>query len=117
MRSYITDREQSVKVGLSNSTDIHLTCGVPQGSVLGPLLFLLYTKDVTTIIKRHGLLNHCYADDTQMYFYCKTDELDTLASAFSACTNELCVWMKSNRLKINCDKTEQHLDVYKTVAK
>ena len=44
-------------------------------------------------------------------FICKPHELDTLAGAFSASTNELCVWMKSNRLKINCDKTAKNLTV------
>ena len=95
MRSYITDGKQ-----LSKSTNVHLTCGIPQGFVLRPLLFVVYIKEVTTIIKRYILLNRCYADDAQMYFYCNPDELNTLGSAFSACTKELCVWMKSNRLKI-----------------
>ena len=106
MRSYITDHEQSVNVCLEKSAKVWLNCGVPQGSVLGPLLFVLYTKDVIDIIKRLGLINHCYADDTQLYFYCMPEELDALASAFGACTEELCAWMWLNRLKLNCEKIE-----------
>ena len=106
MRSYITDREQSVNICLAKSAKVRLNCGVPQGSVHGPLLFVLYTKEFIDIIKRHGLINHCYADDVQLYFYSMPEELDALTSAFDACTEELCAWMRSNRLKLNCKKTE-----------
>ena len=83
-----------------------LVCGIPQGSVLGPLLFVLYTMDVGSIIKRHDLENHCYADDMQQYFSCKLEDVDMLVSAFIACTDELIAWMKSNSLKLNLNKTE-----------
>ena len=67
---------------------------------------MLYTKDGIDI-KRHELINHCcYADDIQLYFYCMPEELDALARAFGAYTEELCAWMKSNRVKLNCEKTE-----------
>ena len=71
-----------------------------------PLLFVLYTEDITAVLQRHGLLNHCYADDTQIYYYCKSEDPGALAHTFAACNDELCAWMKSNRLKLNCDKTE-----------
>jgi len=51
-------------------------CGVPQGSVLGLVLFLLYTADVTVIAQRHGFLAHSYADDTQLYFHDKVSLSD-----------------------------------------
>ena len=76
------------------------------GSVLGPLLFVLYTNDVIDIIKRHELIKQYYADNTQLYFYCMPEELDALAGAIGACTEELSAWMRSNRLKLNCEKTE-----------
>ena len=57
--------------------------------ILGPLLFALYCIDVGSIIKRHGLENHCYADDTQLHFSCKQEDVNTLVSAFIACTDVL----------------------------
>ena len=66
----------------------------------------MIATDVTSIIKRHGLDNHCYADDTQLHVSCKPEDVITLAKAFTACTDELTAWMRSNELKLNCDKTE-----------
>ena len=70
LNSYLVGRVQTIVINRSRLSAIKLSCGVPQGSVLGPILFALYTKDVSVIIKRHGLWSHCYADDTQIYFYC-----------------------------------------------
>ena len=88
------------------STKTSLKSGVPQGSVLGPLLFLLYSAPIIDIISDHGLMSHCYADDTQIYFSCNPDEMVTLANRFTICITDIECWMKSNRLKLNCDKTE-----------
>ena len=106
LTSYITNRTQTEVYNHSRSQTATLSCGVPQRSVLGPLLFVLYIKDVTSIIKRHGLDNHCYTDDTQLHVSCKPEDVITLAKAFTACTDELTAWMRSNKLKLNCDKTE-----------
>ena len=64
IKSYLENRFQAVVMNQAKSPLQHLTCGVPQGSVLGSLPFVLYIRDVTAIIWRHGLLNYCYADDT-----------------------------------------------------
>ena len=77
MRSYVSGHTQTAIVNQSKSSMVKLSCGFPQESVLGPLLFILYSKDMSATIRRHGLWNHWYADDTQVYFY-KPEEVDSL---------------------------------------
>ena len=69
--SYLTDHEQSVVINDSKSPAHQLTRGVPLGSVLGPVLFSLYTTEIQDIIHSFNLHAHIYADDTQLYFHCK----------------------------------------------
>jgi len=64
-RSYLLGRSQYVRIGTSCSSVIDLIRGVPQGSVLGPVLFILYTAGLISLIESHGLTPHLYADDTQ----------------------------------------------------
>ena len=67
LRSYLTDRTQLVKVDDASSTVRPLHWGVPQGSVLGPMLYLLYTSPLGDIVREHSLSFHFYADDSQLY--------------------------------------------------
>ena len=107
IRSYLTDRSQSVLVSGSYSDPAHLKYGVPQGSVLGPGLFSDYSSPVAALIRKFGIMAHCYADDTQLYvaFDPEKDELQVL-QRLEACIEHLRVWMKLNRLKLNDSKTE-----------
>ena len=103
--SYLSSRTQFVQIESSRSSLRELNCGVPQGSVLGPLLYVLYTSPVADIIKRHNL----YADDTQLYVSFKFGSDDLLSSAKSSieiCAQEINNSMILNVLKLNEEKTE-----------
>ena len=107
-RSYLTGRIQRVVIEDSVSVDQELAFGVPQGSVLGPIMYCMYTKPVSDIIQRHGLSHHSYADDTQLYMtmdHSNNDWRDGLAR-IELCVSEIGEWMKRNMLKLNDEKTE-----------
>ena len=66
-KSYLTGRCQRIKIGDCSSSKANLKFGVPQGSVLGPLLFTLYTTPLNSMIFEHAIPHHLYADDSQLY--------------------------------------------------
>ena len=66
IESFIFKRTQAVSFAGNLSSVSLVTCGVPQGSVIGPVLFLLYTADVLVIVRRHSMTGHSYTDDTQV---------------------------------------------------
>jgi len=70
-RSYLTGRVQRVRRGSSVSASVVLQYGVPQRSVLGPLLFILYTADLIRLIESFGFRPHLYADDSQIQGSCR----------------------------------------------
>lgn len=128
-KSYLQDRKQQVMIGNSLSSEKPLQCGVPQGSVLGPILYCLYTKPVGRILAQHGMSYHCYADDSQAYTALKpkADWYDPstsnnlsryepsidpnktwceLSTNIKKCMLDLEAWMSINKLKLNKDKFE-----------
>ena len=91
-RSYLSDRTQFVNVNGSTSERHVLQFGVPQGSVLGPLLYSLYTSPLSGIANKHGLSFHFYADDTQLYITFETsslNEMELSKSKLEACVQEI----------------------------
>jgi hypothetical protein len=104
--SFIHERKQTVCSAGQHSASSIVTCGVPQGSVLGPILFLMYTADVLEIARRHGVGAHSYADDTQLYLHTKAEDCAATLARLMSCIAELSNWMSSNRLKLNTDKTQ-----------
>ena len=104
--SYLKDHSQTVHYQSSNSTRRVLKYGVPQGSVLGPVLFLLYTGEINHVIDQYNLRSQCYADDCQVHSSCQPDKKDELIKSILICIEGLSLWMASNRLKLNPDKTE-----------
>ena len=114
IRDYLTDRTQQVVLNNPNGETIRskpatLTQEVPQGSVLGPLLFTLYTSPLGVLCYKHAVSFHCYADDQQNYLGFKPTVLGDdrqCLDRLEGCINDIRAWMKLNLLKLNNDKTE-----------
>ena len=106
LSSYLLNRSQFVTVNNSSSSTLPLHTGVPQGSVLGPLLFTLYTTPLSYIFDTTSVKFHLYADDTQLYIsFSSTDSAKSL-SCLSSTLDSVYAWLHSNRLSVNPSKTE-----------
>ena len=105
--SYLSGRTQSVQIGqVISLISILLLFGVPQGSVLGPLLFLIYILPLGHIIRKYGFELHIYADDTQLYLALKPASYTQSITEVESCLVDIHTWMSANFLKLNSDKTE-----------
>ena len=106
LSSYLSSRSQSVRCNCYSSFSASVTCGVPQGSVLGPLLFVMYMADLPQLIERHNLHLHSYADDLQVYGFCSPSNSKDLSDCMSSCILEVQLWLSANSLQLNVDKSE-----------
>ncbi len=103
--SYLNGRSFKVAWGGEVSTEHQLVTAVPQGSVLGPLLFSTYTTSLGPIIQAHGFSYHCHSYDTQLYLSFRPDD-QTLAARISGSLVDISAWMKEHHLQLNLAKTE-----------
>ncbi len=110
LRSYLNNRISRVKVINDLSEPLALDFGVPQGSVIGPQLFTMYTSPIANIIKQHeDVQHHSYADDVQLFIAVdprSPDSFEAGLSSLSKCITDLQSWMAHNMLKLNCSKTQ-----------
>ena len=113
--SFLTGRTQQVAIGdlgtdLGVTSDpVTMTCGVPQDSVLGPILFTLYTVPLGRICSKHHISYHLYADDAQLYLTFKPNRngsKEACIHGLKNCINKIRKWMCMNLLKLNDGKTE-----------
>ena len=101
MSSYLTGRTQSVKINNVNSTTRNVTMGVPQGSILGPILFLVYINDLPKLSPQMTCLS--FADDTAILF--KGSDVDDLQLTVDALLLDISAWFNANFLSLNVSKT------------
>ena len=108
-RSYLAIRKQQVVIDRCKSSEFMVATGVPQGSCLGPVLFLLYVSGLSEIISKHLPCHHSFADDTQLFLSFKPHNLlhqESAVKAMEDCIDELRNWMTAHRLFIQSSKTE-----------
>ena len=101
-KSYLSNRNQYVSINGYESGLAALNCGIPQGSVLGPLLFLLYINDLNQAIKFCKV--HHFADDTNLL--CLSNSIKKLNKLVNADLKHLVNWLNANKISLNVKKTE-----------
>ena len=111
--SYLTDRTHYVSICNHCSDFAPVHSGVPQGSVLGPILFTMYTKPLSAIIDSHSIIHHSFADDLHclhclhdLQMSAPPDRISELLHSMQSCISDVRAWATANMLKLNDSKTE-----------
>ena len=105
--SYLQNRSQTITINGKQSRSQQLECGMPQGSVLGPILFNIYTAALGLLIRQEKTYNYSmYADDTDLYLIFKPSELTENVAGMERTVGLVRRWMAANELKMNDAKTE-----------
>ena len=118
MQSYHSQQSQVVNIRDTHSQCVQLPCGVPQGSVLGPLQFSIYCIELSSVFESHQLSYHIYADDSQLYVEFPRDQpaqAVTAANRLSRCITGVRAWLLLNNLMLNRDKTAVNTRAHATV--
>ena len=118
--SYLTERTQAIVIGNplsegSRSAFVSLNSGIPQGSVLGAILFTIYTALAGNICRKNQIKFYLYADDTQIYLSFKPsmpNSKSDCTARIEKCINEINIQMTQKLLKLNSDKMGVHLVWY-----
>ena len=105
----MSNRFRFVSVSGSNSKLSKLNYGVPQGSVLGPILFVLYTQPLSQILFNHSSPHQFFADDTHLRKSCCPEYYDDIRNALQTCISDIKDWMTENKLQLKADKTKTML--------
>ena len=105
--SYLTDRTQTIFVNGSKSLPTPLHYGVPQGSVLGPILIVLYTQPLSKLIQHLSLYHNSFSDDNQLYISANLAQLQEIIRTLQSCISDVQAWMHNNKIQLNPDKTER----------
>ena len=102
----LTDRTHYVSLSNHCSAFTHVLSDVPQGSVLGPILFTMYIKPLSAIIDSHSFIHHSFADDLQLQMSAPPDRISELLHSMQSCIRDVKAWATANMLELNDNKTE-----------
>ena len=108
--SYLTDHTHYVSLSIHCSAFASVHSGVPQGSVLGPILLTMYIKPLSAIIDSHSIINNSLADDLQLLMSAPPDRIYELLHSMQSCISDVKAWATGNILKLN-DWSSQPLKV------
>ena len=100
-KDYLTNRHQYVAFNSHNSNSLPIQCGVPQGSILGPLLFLLYVNDISNTSPLLSFI--LFADDTNIFY--SHPDMNTVIHTLNVELPKVSLWFKCNKLSLNLKKT------------
>jgi len=106
LQSYLEGRTKFIKMGQHKSYSTEVDVGVPQSSVLGPLLFAVNCSPIADVIAHHGVQCHQYADDTQLHLAMCANNTPAGLSVLAECTTDVRQWYLQNGLQLNPEKSE-----------